>query len=412
MPNPIKMARPLAAALAGALALAGCSGFLEVDNPGPIEDEKLQTVDAVPGFVTGMSGDLSNALDEIVRISGIASDELAHGGSYAGEGLWYRGIINPEDINDQWALMQRARWVAESGIERIKALPNYQYNTQGPAARANLLAGFSNRLLGENVCTAVIDGGPAESDSVHFQRAEAYFTEALRIGQAATVVDVINAAYAGRASVRSALGNWAGAVADAQQVPAAFVYNAPFSTNSTREANSLVQETSVRREFTVFGTQWAQVFRDPRVPWDTVYTGSGAARTIQKGQDGKTNYFRQRKYPDLGADIALARGTEMLMLRAENALRSGDIPGAFALINQQRAVYLLAALPAPTDITAAWRTLQREYGAVNWLEARRLWQLRRWEVATGPAKTTFLTGRASCIPISLEERQSNPNVGT
>lgn len=407
MPRRMKIGRSLA--VAGALALGACSGILEVDNPGPIEDEQLQTADAVGGFVAGMSGDLSNALDEIVRITGIASDEMAHGGSYAGEGLWYRGIINPEDVNNQWALMQRARWVAESGIQRIKTLPGYSYDGDPTAARANLLAGFSNRLLGENVCRAVFDGGPVESDSAHFTRAEGYFTEAIRIAQSKNIIDVLTAAYGGRASVRASLGDWTGAVADAQQVPAAFTYLARFSTNSTRESNSLVQETYVRREFTVFGTQWAQVFNDPRVPWDTMYTN--AARTaVQKGQDGKTNYFRQRKYPDLGADIALTKGAEMLMLRAEAALRNGDIPGAFALINQQRTVYRLAALAAPADINAAWRTLQKEYGAVVWLEARRLWQLRRWNAATGPAHSTFLDGRATCIPISLEERQSNPNV--
>jgi hypothetical protein len=396
-------------ALAAIAAFAGCRSFTDVTNPGPIEDAKLQTADAVPGFVGGMSGDLSNSLDEIVRITGIASDELGHGGSYTGEGLWVRGIINPADINDQWALMQRARWVAEQGIERMKTLPGYSYDSDPLAARANLLAGLANRQLGENACQAVLDGGPAQSDSVHFQHAQAYFTEAIRIAQPKAVLDVTRAAFAGRAAVRAALGDWTGAVADAQQVPASFVYVAPFSTNSVRENNSLVQETYVRREFTVFGTQWAQVFNDPRVPWDTIYTNA-AKTTVQKGQDGRTNFFRQRKYTDLGSDIPLAKGTEMLMLRAEAALRTGDIPGAFTLINQQRAQYSMAALPTPTDITAAWRTLQKEYGAVVWLEGRRLWQLRRWTVDPGPAHVTFLNGRATCIPISQAEQQSNPNL--
>jgi starch-binding outer membrane protein, SusD/RagB family len=403
--------RPLAAAFLAVALLGACKDFLTVSNPGPIEDSKLQTVEAVAGFVTGMSGDLSNSLDEMVRITGIATDELTHGGSYTGEGLWYRGIIKPEDINDQWALMQRARWVAEQGIERIKGIPGEVYDTDPAAARANLLAGFANRQLGENVCQAVFDGGPAQSDSAHFTRAQTYFTEAIRIAAAKNVVDVLTAAYGGRASVRASLGDWAGAVADAQQVPAAFVYVSPFSTNSTRENNSLVQETYVRREFTVFNTQWAQVFNDPRVPWDTIYTNS-ARTTVQKGQDGKTNFFRQRKYPDLGSDIALTKGTEMLMLRAEERLRAGDIPGAFTLINLQRAQYKLTALTAPTDIVTAWRTFQKEYGAVVWLEARRLWQLRRWGADAGPAHTTFLDGRATCIPISLNERQSNPNLTT
>ena len=400
--------RRLGAALVIGVGLAACSDMLSVTNPGPIADVALQTPEAVPGFVTGMSGDLSNALDELVRITGIATDEIAHGGSYTGEGLWYRGIIKPEDIDGQWALMQRARWVAESGIARMKTLEGYPYDTDIAAARANLLAGFANRLLGENVCKAVFDGGPIESDSAHFQRAEGYFTEAIRIAQAKNAVDLITAAYGGRASVRAALGNWTAAVTDAQQVPTAFVYNALFSANSVRESNSLVQETYVRREFTVFNTQWAQVFNDPRVPWDTIYTN--ATRTVvQKGQDGKTNFFRQRKYVDLGGDIPLVKGTEMLMLRAEAALRAGDIAGAFALINQQRTQHKLVALVPPADLATAWRTLEKEYGAVNWLEARRLWQLRRWSADAGPAHSSFLDGRAKCIPISLQEMQSNPN---
>lgn len=409
MPKMSKMHRSAYVAIVAALTLGACSDFLTVENPGPIEDAKLQTAEAVPGFVVGMSGDLSNALDEIIRITAIVTDELAHGGSYTGEGLWFRGIINPEDINGQWALMQRARWVSESGIKRMKALPNYSYDTDPLAARANLLAGFSNRLLGENVCRAVIEDMPAQSDSVHFQRAEAYFTEALRIAAARNVIDVTRAAYGGRASVRASLGDWTGAVADAAMVPSSFVYVSPYSTNSQRESNSVVQETYVRREFTVFGTQWDKVFGDPRVPWDTIYT-TAAKTAIQKGQNGRTNHFRQRKYVDLGADVPLTKGAEMLMLRAEAALRTGNILAAFVLINQQRAVYNLPVLVAPATLTAAWQTLQKEYGAVIWIEARRLWQLRRWTVDAGPARTDVLAGRAKCIPISLEEMQSNPKL--
>ena len=75
-----RMLRPVVAALAAA-ALGACSDFFTVQKAGTIEDASLQSLESVPGFVTGMSGDLSNALDKIVRITGIASDELAHGGS-------------------------------------------------------------------------------------------------------------------------------------------------------------------------------------------------------------------------------------------------------------------------------------------------------------------------------------------
>jgi hypothetical protein len=224
----------------------------------------------------------------------------------------------------------------------------------------------------------------------------------------------LRAAYGGRASVRAWLGDWTGAVADAQQVPTSFVYNAIYSANSTRERNELAQETGVgRREYTVYNTPWAQVFNDPRVRWDTVKTSSGA---IQNGQDGRTPFFRQRKFPELTSDIPLVKGTEMQMLRAENELRNGNIPEAFNRINAQRTQFGMAALTPPATPAEAWRVLGRERGAVVWLEARRLWDLRRWYNQGGDARAmvleripTFET-RAKCIPISEAEMQTNPNL--
>jgi hypothetical protein len=400
--------RWIALTLAGAASLASCS--LDVSNPGPIEDAKLQTPDAVPALVVGMSADYANVYDEMVRITAIASDEMRHGGSYTQEGLWVRGIIRPEDVNGLWSTMHRARFEAESGIERMKSFSGqsgFDYGTSVYGARANLFAGLTNRLLGETTCAAVFDNGPPLSDSAYFTRADTFFTEAIRVATAAKgATDILNAAYGGRAAVRAWLGNWDAAIADAAQVPTAFVYNAIFSTNSTRENNSLVQETYVRREFSLYNTSWANVFGDPRVPWDTLKTTNGS---IQKGQDGITPYFRQSKYIDLGADIPVVKGTEMRLIQAEAALRKNDIATAFGFINEARANYKMAALPDAPDITGAWQTLEFERGATLWLEARRLWDLRRWYYETGPAKNTFLDGRDRAVPISLEEYQTNPH---
>jgi starch-binding outer membrane protein, SusD/RagB family len=406
------------ALVAAVLSASACKGFTDLENPGPIEDAKLRTPDAIPSLVTGMSADLSEEYDEVLELTTTATDELAHGGSYAGPGLWYRGIILPEDVNTSWADMHKARFEAESGIERIKGMQGmnaFDYNTSREYARANLYAGLANRFLGEVVCEAVINNGPAEPNTVHFSRAEPYFTEAIRVAAAlgASSTDILRAAYGGRASVRAWLGDWAGAVADAQQVPTSYVFNAVYSSNSGRETNDLWTETNTRREYTVFNTPWAQVFNDPRVPWDTVKTSSGA---IQKGQDGRTNFFRQRKYSDIGADIALVKGTEMLVLRAENELRNGNIAAAFTLINQQRAFHALPALTPSATLTDAWRVLGRERGAVTWLENRRIWDLRRWYDQGGDARAMVLeriptwATRDKCMPISQQELQTNPNL--
>jgi hypothetical protein len=154
------------------------------------------------------------------------------------------------------------------------------------------------------------------------------------------------------------------------------------------------------------------VFKDPRVPWDTVKTSGGA---LAVGQDGRTTFFRQRKYTTLAADIPLVKGTEMLILRAEAALRANDVAGAMTLINQQRAFYNTTATPLPpltaTTAAQAWLILQKERGAVTWIESRRFWDLRRWLTDQVPeARNTYLTTRDKCIPISLNEIQSNAHL--
>lgn len=396
----------LAAVAAAALALGACD--LSVENPGPIPDAELNTAGAMPALVNGMSADLSVAVDLMARYGSVLADELAHSGNYAAEGYFYRGVIPPENVNDVWGDMQRARWVAEHGIDRLKEVLGSGFESSPLAIRANLYAGYANRLLGENVCDAVIDGGPKQPYTEHFTRAEAYFTEALRLAQAQGNTALANAALAGRAQVRADLGNWDGAAQDAALVPTSYHFDAIFSTNTERENNTLAYETQTRREYTVYNTQWAQNSnKDPRVPWDTVKTSAGK---IQTGQDGKTPFFRQMKYKGLDAEIPLAKGTEMLLIRAEAALRKGDVPGAVELINQERTAYGLAPASAAT-LEEAWPLLQKERGAVTWLEARRFGDLRRWFAASGPEKNNFLQGRATCVPISDEEMHSNPNLG-
>ena len=386
-----------------ALLCAACD--LTVTNPGPIQDSQLDAPAAVPALVNGMSGDLSFALGNYIDRGALASGELAEAGNFAAEQQFYIGVIRPEDVNPDWSNMQQARWSAENGLQRMQRVLGAGFETNVNTPRAYLYAGFANRLLGENVCTGIIDGGPPQSDSVYFERADSLFTRAYTIATALKNTSVANAALGGRASVRAWLGNWNGAVSDAALVPTSFVFNAIFGTGTSRDNNDLANQTITRRETTVFGTVYATVFKDPRTPWDTVKTTSGA---IQTGQDGKTKFFRQTKYTSLGSPVPLVKGTEMLLLRAEAALRNGDIAGMTTLINQERAAYPgLTPVAAPATTTAAWTLLQAERGSVTWLEGRRLWDLRRWLAA---GTNSFLANRSKCLPVSTNELAANPNL--
>ena len=393
----------LGALVAGlAVTVLGTACDLSVSNPGPVQDSQLNTPAALPPLVNGMSGDLSAALGGYLTRHAIATDELTEAGNFTPDNFYAAGVIRPEDDVADWAAMQSARWSAENGLARMKAVRGAAFETDTITPWAYLWAGFANRLLGENACTAVIDGGPAQSDTVFFVRAESLFTRALTLAQSLKNTTVQNAALGGRASVRAAQGKWTDAVTDAALVPPTFVFNAVFSTNTSRENNTLVSNTVNSRQVSVFGTVYAKSKADPRTPWDTVKTTAGG---VQVGQNGTTPFFVQKKYANLGSFVPLTKGAEMVLIRAEAALRNGDVAGAMTLINQERATSSLPALSA-TTASAAQSILQSERGAVLWLEGRRLWDLRRWQAA---GTSSFLTGRATCLPVSSVERGSNPN---
>ncbi len=395
------------AALSALLPLGGCSNLFEVESPGRIADQNLDVPEAAGGIVVGMSYDLAGASNGVLQTVSLASGELWHGGSY-NLGDIPRGIILPEDINGEWGTMMQARWVTEHGVERIKGFTDPAVFVKSAlVARAYLLGGFANRLIGENVCQTVHDGGAPEPNTAEFDRGIANFTKAIEIGTAAgaTGADFVTAAYAGRASLNAWKGDWAAAVADAARVPAAFEYDAILMTEGAN--NDLYYETHDRFEFTVYSTEFANAPGDVRAPWSIKYTKDGK---VARGANGSTPMYQQNKYESLGADIPLVKGTEMLVLRAEAALRSSDIVTATTLMNQARAQYGMAPLPATATLADAWTTLHFERGATVWLENRRLWDQRRWFAETGPAHSDFLNGRDKCIPISENEMKSNPNV--
>ncbi len=394
------------------LTLPECSEVLslDVEAPGRIADEDLNTPEAIAALVVGMSYDLTGAVQGQLQEVLMAGGELWHGGSYDFGTIPQGDIAGEAELwNGAYGSMQEARWVAEHGLQRIASvLEPAEFESNEHVARAYLLGGFANRLLGEVQCFSTIDGGPQVPNTEHFVRADSMFSRAIEVGTNAEADEIVTAAYGGRASVRAWLGDWTAAVADAQQVPDDFEYFVLFNTTAGSIANDLVNETTNRKEFTVYTTIWDDVADDPRVPWDTLFDDGGQ---IERGQDGETLYFQQKKFLTEDSDIRLTHGSEMLVLRAEERLRAGDIPGMVALLDQARAVYGMDPITdVPTTEAEAWELLRFERGATLWLEGRRLWDLRRWAAEGGVVADPFSEGRDLCFPISDEEQRVNPNL--
>ncbi|MEO5589028.1 MAG: RagB/SusD family nutrient uptake outer membrane protein, partial [Gemmatimonadaceae bacterium] len=108
----------------------------------------------------------------------------------------------------------------------------------------------------------------------------------------------------------------------------------------------------------------------------------------------------------------LVSGWEMRLIEAEAKLVSGDIAGAMAIINVRRSALNVPLVTATTP-DAAWTALKRERGIELWLEARRMGDLRRWKAANRPGSydpREDIANRDLCFPVSLQEKQTNPNL--
>jgi len=427
--------------LCSVLLLAGAvSCDTKVSNPGPVQDVFLNDRSAALAMVNGAGRALAQGINWIGYTGAAVSREVHPAGSTGSFGIsqrWQTGDLtsDDDDISVHWEQAQRARWVAEETLRRMEAAgpppstaPAAQrtaYNNQ--LQLAFLYAGFSNRLLGENMCDGVIDGSGILPNATYFTRAESLFTKAIAVtgGTPATIATQTQAAYAGRAAVRVHLNKWTEAVGDAGQVPIAFVYNMPyFNIGNDDQRNRIAYAVlnTPYRAHTQWNT-WHDAYRkatnDPRVPITiTALTGDAAIECC-----GRVAFWPQAKHPLSQSPIRLASGREMRLIEAEAKLRNGDFAGAITSINLVRAnastSTITVAPVTAANITDAWTLLKRERGIELWLEARRLGDLRRWKAANTPGAldplesigaAAHLTKQDLCFPIGRSERQTNPNL--
>jgi hypothetical protein len=396
-------------ALAAGLALGGTRCQDGVVDIGTIEEDQLDARESLGAVVNGMGRTLSLALGQLAHTGLFVTLELRWGGNQsteAGASISQKeGTLLPAENDAHWNFAHQARWTAEDGVRRMReVLGPDEFARSALAAEALLYVGFANRLLGENMCQAVIDGGPPLPRAAHFERAEAAFDEALEIAGAIGDAALGDAARAGRATVRLALGDWSGARSDAEGIPEGFAFRAEYHHAEQLQHNAIFRGNArAIRAHTAWGTFYEGYFEttgDPRTPW-TIETD---ILTI----DGDPWYV-QAKYTAPEDPIDLVSWEEMRLIVAEARLREGDVAGAMAELDGLRARAGQDPWPV-ADLEDAWTALKRERGIELWLEGRRLWDLHRWLEAGTPGEAEDMTGRDTCFPIGLSERGSNPNV--
>ena len=422
-------------ALAGTLLAAQACDF-SVTNPGPVQDQYLNNPLAFSAVVNGMAnafvGGLAlDATGAVAKVVACVTRENFPSGNLLDHGCDINeeaGILTPDASHEAtaWQGAQNARFVAEDGIKRMEAVLGEDANTNANVAKGYMWAGFSNRVLGENMCRAVFDGGAADTNTAHFSRAEAEFTKAIAIATAvgASQDTVRMAAIAGRAQVRVGLGDWSGAVSDALSVPFGFKFRVNFDNIAIATYNlfSFAIASNPFRSLSVWNTPYKAyytAYTDPRVPWK--YNPKYPTGELARPCCGKVEFDAEQKFVDLVAPMNVATGREMLLIRAEAMLRNGQWNEAIKLVNDSLRATVGVAPWAATTLTEAWTDFKFERGIELWLEGRRLGDLRRWAATATPGAlqpledpanpATYLDpNRSLCFPIPTSEIQTNPNL--
>ncbi len=419
------LGRRLLAALTAGLTTAACStsDLLDVQAPNSVPVDVYSNPAFATLMVNSVIGDFECAFGSFVVAEGLLTDEL-HDASL-NNGNWnmdrrdngftqgFYGVNSCTTVTGLYTPLSTARGEADAAIERLNGWTAAQVpNLEALKAQANLYSGFSYATLGMSMCQAAFDKGPLVNQLGMFALAEKRFTDAITSAQAASLTNVLNAAYAGRARVRLYQHNAAGAIADAQLVPAGFVFNAAMDATNARRFNHIYTNISTSGLLTVETTARALTTEtgqgDPRATMVRLNTAPG---------DGINQIWIPAKFN--AASLAAGQSIPQPITRyAEAQLILAEAQGgasAVSVINAMRAAVNLNPYTGPTDAASIKALIASERQRVLFLEGYRGFDIERLNLDLVPAVgSPYLQGGVYggtvCFPIPDIEKNNNPNV--
>lgn len=465
----IKQAKRAGAGLGPVLAVglavlvSGCN--LEVFNPGAITDDALNDATLMDVVANGVANEFNQIPDNFALDVLRLSDEAAGNGSYFQTGRLRRGALDWTEDSNFYAQIHETIWTGQAAWYRMSSLADYDQNTSADAARVWLLIGLAHRFYGELFCDVVYSRGAdftviekhgVQNRTAAFDSAIASLNRAITIGNAAgsSAADIVTAAEGGLAQAYMGKGDFATAIMHTVNVPTAFVRSAIYNLSSNQ--NLIYDETNDRNEVGLFNAYASNLdlgganaqdprvqyekcgtFDDPTDPFNSNVTATGTCSS-ENGADGVTAHWRQTKYNDDGADIPVVTGVEMRLIEAEAALLANDLATFTARINDVRTFYGLTAIAQPATAGAleytnsptspfqrvlhnaydagtgnvtdpgvdGWSILDGERHLTTWGEARRLWDLHRWQHPFLDGGIVFWDTeprRVSCYPVPEDE---------
>jgi hypothetical protein len=391
----------------------GCEDILDVDLPTRVPSEALDDPAIAATLVASVVADFECANSNYVAATGLLTDQLWVSTEFAAPSAWHLRTVNAgsgdlstgscNTFGGVYTPLSTARFQADDVYDRIQAFPNEAVpDKESLLATAAAYGGYSLTLLGEGFCSMAINESAEMQPDQVLQMAEDRFTTAIGHAQASSNDEILNMARVGRARVRLNLGDGAGAVADAQLVPAGFVKDATHSSASSRRENE-VYVYAQRLLYLTVDPRYRDLeidgAPDPRVP---------VVDAERVGHDGLTPLWLQEKYLSEGAPMRLASWEEAQLIIAE--VQGGQ--EAVDAINRLRVDEGLPSFSS-TDPTEIANQVIEERRREFFLEGQRLNDMLRLGLPfdTGLDFKGRPFGTTTCLPLPDVERIANPNIG-
>lgn len=443
------------------MLLGACSGLLEVNNPNNVVEDALNNAGAATAIANGAGATVTRAYSAILSPYGAVTDELTYVGSRDAYGYADQGEVSDpfnEFSDAAWNEMTEARWTSATAVARLK-----QFNKDGvladknDLARALLYEAIIFTGIGEMFDDFVIashktEAGPPIGEgnmAIVFDSAIAQATEGLAVSglnadnnrrllairarakHSKAIWAKLNGSGGAPAStpVASPLVNDAGADADAAAALAAMGANADYKFKLTPLSqtlgfpvvgNDLNNRLELRAGDSQAGTPSSLCRDETCDAWVVPGSGGNTVRST-KLVDPVTNAIdpvfqaniteccqkgAQNGQGDL-VPMTIISAREMLLIRAEHALASGNTAGFTTFINQIRAFNNLtpyAGTPAPQAMLIHMRFVNLFNQGKRLMDMHRFGiKARKWV----PAAEAY--AKACFFPIMNIERSTHPD---
>ena len=433
--NAKKLGRALAL-LALATGLAGCSGLLDVKQPGLITEDKAGSPTLQASLVAAAAGDYHRAFNWMANSGAALSDE----------GIFGHGWSPWEEYDNRNVTAAGGAWdgIGYAYMQSAKTTAARVVDLLGPGAEPDMRAqalnwdGFAASMLADYLCSVPFNGKKDVSRDVAYDTAIGLLKQAAGISGASA--DQVALANVGIARAYLNKGDFANANTYAAKVPATFeafirFIDADFGEWATKY--NLYARTSGLKSPTEFSmgldpsSEWGAGKRDLRVPFESdsarlMFTSHAEPRraflpftpySFQGWTPGNKQMMQG------GAGIRFASGLEAQYIMAEASLNGGGSMSSaqvLAFINARRTVGGLAPFTG-SDLKAELREQRKMdfywagYRVPDLLRYKKLYNLDLFPTGNMggfPAGVTYRYGTTTCLPIGQSEIANNPNIGS